>query len=98
MSKPDFGPGDLVVCVDDGLHPVALRPPIKSRKGQVVRVMSMHFWENASELGFLAFGDSDLERLGVTRACYRFRKIDKADEQFTAQIRACKPAAGKVPA
>lgn len=95
-GKPDFGPGDLVVCVDDGPHVIAGVMPRDSRRGMVLRVGEISPPKNPrwSGWGFREVG----RQSGGWRACYRFRKIDKADESFTAQIHACKPVSRKVTA
>ncbi len=105
MGKPDFGPGDLVVCVDDGPGRAgpALGVPSFLRKGLIYRVSKMNApgvpldgMRPASWHVVLLDTASAFPNLGYRAE--RFRKIDKADEQFTAQIRACKPVKQREPA
>ena len=92
MSRPDFDVGDLVVCVDDGPDKKGKRPKW-SYRGQVVRVVELTppKGEDWSGWGFLADGDPDPALSKSWRACYRFRKIDKADDSFMEMLAACKP-------
>lgn len=98
MSKPDFGPGDLVVCVDVGeiifagfIHEGGDRLVF----GRAYRCVWLRDIEGFPACGLAEVRSKD--RTGGFLAL-RFRKIDKADEQFTAQIRACKPVKQREPA
>lgn len=92
MTRPDFDVGDLVVCVDDGPDKKG-RKPKWSRRGQVVRVkrLTPPRGEDWRGWGFLADGDPDPALSKTWRACWRFRKIDKADDNWQAEWEACKP-------
>lgn len=89
----DFKPGDVAVCISDewisythGAPPHFTAP----RKGSLYRV---------SDVGSEAVCDwLRLHGLDHRWSTTNFRKLPKADEEFTASIRACKPSRNRVPA
>lgn len=101
----DIRPGDVVACVDDSApkHPYWVKRGIRwpIRRGTIIRVRS---WVQAESgdwgLVFFGFSFGRYERSGgeIPAAAHRFRKLPKADEEFTASIRACKPSRNRVPA
>lgn len=89
----DFAPGDLVVCVDAG-------PNVRIAKGRhyvVVEVLQAPSgWEDAGEWGIVVRGIHSGSECGGYLA-RRFRKIDKADEGFSAWMKALRPIKHKAP-
>ncbi len=83
MDKPDFGPGDLVVCVD--------APMGHLRVGSVWRVLALRCadWGPMEDRWGVRFTQMP-EDCDYWVARF-FRKIDRAEDAFIAQIRACKP-------
>lgn len=89
MSAP-FAPGDVVVCVDakpDRIDPLAAR--LVERAHYRVAVVGVHR-DGGPAIGFRCL-PSDIAGACWGWSARRFRKIDAADEQFAARIRACKP-------
>ena len=89
-----FRPGDLVVCVDDA--PCRCKncggEPWPTRRGGIYRVEGMDPPLHRGDIwGVIIVGIPASP--GHQRALNpkRFRLLPKADETFTAQIRACKP-------
>lgn len=91
MSAP-FQPGDVVCVINDS--PARWHEP----KGECLTVGDV--FRVARFVRGMPFGPafprSFIVRVGDSKGilgwdAYRFRKIDAADEQFTAQVRACKP-------
>lgn len=89
----DFKVGDVVVCVDDGRDMRGnLRAPVQRskslRRGHIYRIA----WVGMTRAR--VFGvkllDDPAAAFGAW-AADRFRKLPKADEQFTADMRACRP-------
>jgi hypothetical protein len=94
----DIKRGDLVVCIDakpDLVDPLA-HLLIEGRHYRVACVgprtndgiyaLTAHDWP------------SNTPGKGWAFAIRRFRKIDKADEKFTEQVRACRPIKQREPA
>jgi hypothetical protein len=94
MSAP-FQPGDVVVCVDASPGRLSGRRSLKLR--MVYRVSACRPSLDGTPSGHvLVDGESPhgITDMGAWRGwdTVRFRKVDAADEQFTARIRAYKPA------
>ncbi len=91
-DRPDFDVGDLVVCVDDGPCRYTGKLPKTSRRGRAYRVVKMWPPEAMTHpiWAFDAEGDV-ISPTAPSRACYRFRKIDKASDDWAAEWEACKP-------
>jgi len=96
-----FSVGDVVVCVRDNPCP-HYRTTTRVQKGAIYRIVEACLFTDKST-GFQAFAvllDRDNPvKDGIEGWSHhdRFRKITAADEQFTAQIRACRPAHRKSP-
>lgn len=83
MSE-DIKAGDVVVCVDAALAP-ELREFSAYRTAAVCR--------HDDGLGLQLFSVTPVSTMRE-HCCFkieRFRKIDAADEQFTREMRACRP-------
>lgn len=92
----DFKPGDLCVCINDDTCPVR-GGEHGYRKNRIYRVAVVK--TGRDDFGRLVTG---LKAVGLEHELYRnvvcFRKLPKADEQFTAAMRACKLSRNRVPA
>ena len=91
----DFKPGDVVVCVEHDECPHHANVPADNPEmiGGVFRVARLVPVDPS--LGCCG----GLHISGVGSFCAgTFRKLPKADEEFTASIRACKPSRNRVPA
>lgn len=89
--KIDYDVGDVVVRVSDVYYGEDVAPPI----GKPVRVELI--CDSFGELGVLISGYPSPHFSRQWNAA-RFRKLPKADEQFTEQMRCIKPAKRKVDA
>lgn len=96
----DFKPGDVVVCVDawtpsmpNGRAPAEYS---ELREGSMYRVRSL--WNDSRFGPCLTLNEVEARSVNGGFLCWRFRKLPKADEEFTASIRACKPSHNRVPA
>ncbi len=90
----DFQVGDVVVCVNDSPCTATGEPkpvPCPWKRGEIGRVVSISACRYGLELA------PQKHRL-LYIAAYRFRKLPKADEQFTERMRKCKPHRNQVPA
>lgn len=93
----DFAPGDVVVCVDNSLGRYA--PERLLVTGHIYRIRDSHIAPNGEPAVCVEGVVHPVPyRTGRERGWYpyRFRKLKAADEQFTEQMRALRPA--KVPA
>ena len=91
MSAP-FAPGDVVVCVDASPpRNIVLTPLTSLQERATYRVTAL----SPSGRSVLINGEMPHIAVGYSKPGgwdpYRFRKIDAADEEFAARIRACKP-------
>lgn len=95
----DFKPGDVVVCVDDS-SARHTGGPVPFRRGDLLRVAKakLHPVSYVFSLGFVGLEWPGKPGLHAAYHADRFRKLPKADEEFTASIRACKPFRNRVPA
>lgn len=100
----DFQVGDVVVCVDDS--PYRSRdvkgkpwPMAKGSTWRVSDVLVARLGPLAGQVLLRFHAEPPLSR-AWKRGWYhaRFRKLSKADEQFTEQMRQCKPHRNRVPA
>lgn len=87
--RPDFDAGDLVVCVDDAPNPRRPAVPVDKliRRGRTYRVEAVFLSKTKTRWGITLIG-VQLPPPTVGFNAARFRKIDKADEGFTAWVRA----------
>jgi hypothetical protein len=84
-----FRPGDVVVCVDDmGCPTLGTRCPYA--KNGIYRVTEVKSGVNLA--GEPATGLKTTHYALSYWNVTQFRHLPKADEQFTADMRACKPA------
>ncbi len=96
-DRPDFDVGDLVVCVDDGPSRSPSFPgPVNITKGAVYRVCEVLPPGVFNRAGYPTSGWGAMlvgvvEESGVGFCCTRFRKIDKASDDWAAEWEACKP-------
>lgn len=97
----DFAPGDVVVCVDAGDLGVGSRNVgllSEGRLYRVARVTPPYPWSSGDFCyGVVVEGVRSYNFDGSFHP-RRFRKIRPASDQFTRQIRACKPIKEKEPA
>ena len=84
--------GDVVVCVDDSPCYVFPYPgaPFSLRRRDTFRVVEVE-WSDFNGVAFLRF----VGRPG-SYGSPRFRKIEKANKDFIAQIKACRPKRDRV--
>lgn len=88
MSAP-FQPGDVVVCVDAVSPNRTGLVPTNVKAGKTYRVTCCYVGVTGDWAVTIA---NTLPRAGSAGfKAWRFRKIDAADEQFTAEMRACRP-------
>lgn len=87
-----IGPGDLVVCVDDGPPPGWLGPKHKLRvaKGRAYRVV--HAFPSLAGISF-SFGWNEPATLSGGYGAWRFRKLNDGtdDAELIAAIKSCRP-------
>lgn len=89
-----IGVGDVVVCVDDG--PIVCARGVRHtgasapKRGSVVRVESIR--------PFGPCGCPSIYSGSTTGLIHRFRKIKKAEDEFTALVRRCQPIKREVQA
>lgn len=92
----DFQVGDVVVCINDDICPV-VGGQHSYRKGAIYRVAIVRTVKD-----YLGRPATGLKAVGLENEAGRniicFRKLPKADEQFTADMRACRPHRNRVPA
>lgn len=91
----DFAPGDVVVCVDVGPSVFDPRATKLLKQGASYRVNTCGEWKGVACVAFRDF-PSDTPGHAWAFKADRFRRLCAADEQFTEQMRALRPA--KVPA
>lgn len=92
----DFQVGDVVVCISDDYERASGPESWWPKRGQIYRVAGLDHCLNGLFLEFAEdpdFGDTELGW-----AATDFRKLPKADEQFTEQMRAIRPHTKRVPA
>jgi len=82
-GRPDYDVGDVVVCVRMDSNPIMI--------GKVYRAKEFLPPDSDGDIGVRLFGVRPNTWRGAF-AANRFRKIDAADEAFTRQMRAIKPA------
>ena len=96
----DFQVGDVVVCVDarTPAMPNSTAPAEHSelREGSMYRVRSL--WNDSCFGPCLTLNEVEARSVNGGFLCRRFRKLPKADEEFTASLRARKPSRNRVPA
>jgi hypothetical protein len=83
----DIQAGDVVVCVNVDPAPYWGPPPLTLRA--VYRVEDVLGIDDGDGVGIVIQGVSAAPCLAFYS--YRFKKLPKADESFTQQIRACRP-------
>jgi hypothetical protein len=94
--------GDLVVCVSEpedkygGGYAGPSRDRLRLRAVyKITGIVTGYDGETRRALGFQLAGMNPAPYRGYHSEC--FRPVTKADEQFTARIRACRPAHRKTP-
>lgn len=101
MSGGDFQVGDVVCCIDDSeddRH--TLQPPFPEfiKRGRLYRAVALTMTSPGVQGVRLQGDPNNVPFPHGSWARDRFRKLPKADEQFTQSIRACKPHHNRVPA
>lgn len=96
-----FKAGDVVACVDDTPCRCGRCPGVRfpTRRGGIYRVEAVdppRFRGDIWGLVLVGVVANGVHNRAINIA--RFRHLPKADEQFTARIRACKPIREGVPA
>jgi len=91
----DFRVGDVIVCVDASPYlvntPWHLQQLSKLRVGALYRAAGFDRDGDLIDLGTVRY-EPDPHPLSLGAfGTHRFRSLPKADEQFTADMRACKP-------
>lgn len=90
-----FSVGDVVVCVD--LSRKYRTAPVRLRLGAIYKVAATDFSRFDGEQALVLHGLPKLAGTVGFRA-FRFRHLPKADDAFTAEMRACRPVRESEPA
>jgi hypothetical protein len=98
----NFKVGDVVVCVDVrpfDEHPLCVAACKRLSRQAPYRVLGVGVFEDGTAALNVGVRNDDIyPRWNNLWGSYRFRHLPKADEQFTAKIRALKPACESQPA